>query len=108
MIKNFLKLVHIFSFTFFIAFNNSLFSQIGNNSYDFEQGDEVNVALGELGDAEAWSIEFFIAFHGDTWRNADQIFSEIEIFGWNHQWIPKVILWYLSFIWIHSHPKMSR
>tara|TARA_Y100000817_G_scaffold5422_1_gene4639 strand:+ start:3559 stop:6288 length:2730 start_codon:yes stop_codon:yes gene_type:complete len=76
MIKNFLKLVHIFSFTFLIVFNNSLFSQIGNNSYDFEQGDEVNVALGELGDAEAWSIEFFIAFHGDTWRNADQIFFE--------------------------------
>ena len=30
----------------------------------------------ELGDAEAWSIEFFVAFHGDTWRNADQIFFE--------------------------------
>ena len=76
MIKNYFKLVYVLCFSYLILFNNLLFSQTGNNSYDFEQGDQVNVALGELGDAEVWSIEFFVAFHGDTWKNTDQIFFE--------------------------------
>jgi len=73
MIQNYSKSVFLFLINILLVSNS--FSQ-SNSSYDFEKGDQVNVALDELGDVKAWGIEFFVAFHGDTWKTTDQVFFE--------------------------------
>ena len=44
-------------------------------SYDFEQGDKVFVEVPQLNGENKWSMEFFVAFHGDSWKN-QQVYFE--------------------------------
>ncbi len=44
-------------------------------SYDFEVGDKVFVEVPQLNGENKWSMEFFVAFHGDSWKN-EQVYFE--------------------------------
>ncbi len=44
-------------------------------SYDFEQGGMVFVSVPQLDGVEQWSMEFFVAFHGDSWQR-EQVYFE--------------------------------
>ncbi|MEE2876223.1 MAG: T9SS type A sorting domain-containing protein [Candidatus Neomarinimicrobiota bacterium] len=44
-------------------------------SYDFEQGGMVFVSVPQLSGENKWSMEFFVAYHGDSWQN-EQVYIE--------------------------------
>ena len=46
-----------------------------SGSYDFEQGDMVYVTVDELNGADRWSMEFFVFYHGESWKQ-DQVYFE--------------------------------
>ena len=44
-------------------------------SYDFQQGDMVSVNVDQLNGASKWSMEFFVFYHGESWKQ-DQTYFE--------------------------------
>ena len=46
-----------------------------SGSYDFEQGDMIYVNVDELNGADKWSMEFFVFYHGESWKQ-DQVYFE--------------------------------
>tara|TARA_B100000029_G_scaffold497744_1_gene565674 strand:- start:6794 stop:9517 length:2724 start_codon:yes stop_codon:yes gene_type:complete len=44
-------------------------------SYDFQLGDMVLVEVDELNGAQEWSMEFFVFYHGESWKE-DQVYFE--------------------------------
>ena len=49
----------------------SLFS----GSYDFEKGDRVLVKVDQLDGVNKWSMEFFVFYHGESWKSAQTYFE---------------------------------
>ena len=43
-------------------------------SYDFQQGDMVSVNVDQLNGASKWSMEFFVFYHGESWKQDQTYF----------------------------------
>ena len=50
-------------------------SIIFGGSYDFQLGNMVFVEVDELNGAQEWSMEFFVLYHGESWKQ-EQVYFE--------------------------------